>query len=408
MAKSTNNPSVKKEAVFIYSEDLLNYHFSKDHPFNQKRLQLTLDLLQKSNAITQEDIVAPRIATDEELRLIHDPAYINAVKLAGKGELSSAKAESYGLGTEDTPIFKDMHEASATLVGGTLTAVDWVMTNKAQHAVNLGGGLHHGFRGKASGFCIYNDSSVAMKYMQKKYGAKILYVDTDAHHGDGVQWSYYDDPNVCTLSIHETGRYLFPGTGAVTERGHGKGYGYSFNIPLDAFTEDESFLEVYEQSLREIIEFFKPDVILTQNGVDAHCLDPLTHLSSTMKIYQEIPKLAHRLAHEYCEGRWIAVGGGGYDIWRVVPRAWAYIWMEMTQYAHQTNAIPKSWLEKWQSESPVPLISTWQDPVNLYEAIPRKKEITEKNQQSLDKALYSVRSKKKRAETNVVSLKEKI
>jgi len=396
MAKSTNLSSVKKEAVFIYSDDLLNYRFSKDHPFNQKRLQLTLDLLKRSNFIQDEDIVAPRIATDEELELVHDPAYIKAVKAASIGELSSDKAESYGLGTEDTPIFKGMHEASARLVGGTLTAVDWVMDNKANHAVNLGGGLHHGFRGKASGFCIYNDSSVAIKYMQQKYNAKVLYVDTDAHHGDGVQWSFYDDPNVCTLSIHETGRYLFPGTGAVNERGHGKGYGYSFNVPLDAFTEDESFLEVYEQSFREVIEFFKPDVILTQNGVDAHCLDPLTHLSSTMTIFDEIPRIAHDLAHEYCEGRWIAVGGGGYDIWRVVPRAWSKVWIEMTGQSLSTNEIPLEWLDKWQAESPVPLIKTWDDPTKLYEEIPRQKEISEKNQQTLEKALYSIRSKTKK------------
>ena len=120
------------------------------------------------------------------------------------------------LGTDDTPIFTNMHEASSLLVGGTLTAVDYVMSGKALHALHLGGGLHHGFTGKASGFCIYNDSAVAIKYLQKSFGASVLYVDTDAHHGDGVQWAFYDDPNVCTLSIHETGRYLFPGTGNLT------------------------------------------------------------------------------------------------------------------------------------------------------------------------------------------------
>ncbi|TFE00895.1 acetoin utilization protein AcuC [Jeotgalibacillus salarius] len=388
MAKPSKLTTVEKDAVFIYSDELLNYRFSEDHPFNQKRLQLTLDLLTFSGAINESDIVPPRMATDDELNLIHDSAYIAAVRMAGNGELSKEKAENFGLGTEDTPIFKDMHEASARLVGGTLTAVDYVMEGKALHAVNLGGGLHHGFRGKASGFCIYNDSSVAIRYMQEKYHARVLYIDTDAHHGDGVQWSFYDDPSSCTLSIHETGRYLFPGTGAINERGHGKGYGCSFNIPLDAFTEDESFLEAYERSFREVIEFFKPDVILTQNGADAHCLDPLTHLSSTMKIYEEIPKLAHQLAHEYCGGKWIAVGGGGYDIWRVVPRAWSRIWMEMTGRFPESDELPAEWLNKWQPASPVPLIKTWHDPEGVYQAIPRKKEITEKNAQTIEKALY--------------------
>lgn len=393
MAKYTGNESVEKNAVFVYSPEQLDYKFSETHPFNQKRLELTMDLLEQSGALDPSDIIMPRVASDEELLLGHDAAYIDIVKRAGHGYLREGEGEIFGIGTEDTPIFTNMHEASATFVGGTLTACDYVMQGKSKHALNLGGGLHHGFQGKASGFCIYNDSTVAIKYMQKKYGARVLYIDTDAHHGDGVQWSFYDDPDVCTLSIHETGRYLFPGTGAVTERGNGNGYGTSFNIPIDAFTEDESFLDVYEQSIREIAAHFKPDVILTQNGADAHYLDPLTHLYGTMDIYNEIPRIAHEIAHEFCEGRWVAVGGGGYDIWRVVPRAWALIWLEMTNKEKPTGHLPKKWLEKWQPEAPVNLIETWEDPNNLYEPIPRKTEITEKNHQVLEKALYMIRQK---------------
>lgn len=391
MAKYTRNGPLEQDAVFIYSPEQLDYKFSETHPFNQKRLQLTMDLLKQINALQPEQIKTARVATDEELLLGHDAAYIDIVKRAGHGELRNGEGEVYGIGTEDTPIFKNMHEASAMFVGGTLTACDYVMQGKTNHALNLGGGLHHGFHGKASGFCIYNDSTVAIKYMQKKYDARVLYIDTDAHHGDGVQWSFYDDPNVCTLSIHETGRYLFPGTGAVTERGNGEGYGTSFNIPLDAFTEDGSFLEVYETAIREVIAHFKPDVILTQNGADAHYFDPLTHLYSTIKTYEVIPKIAHELAHEFCEGRWIAVGGGGYDIWRVVPRAWSMVWLAMTNQQVPTGAIPQEWLENWQKEAPVTLIPTWEDSEDLYEPIPRKEEITEKNQQTLEKALYMIR-----------------
>lgn len=391
MAKYTRNGPLEQDAVFIYSPEQLDYKFSETHPFNQKRLQLTMDLLKQINALQPEQIKTARVATDEELLLGHDAAYIDIVKRAGHGELRNSEGEVYGIGTEDTPIFKNMHEASAMFVGGTLTACDYVMQGKTNHALNLGGGLHHGFHGKASGFCIYNDSTVAIKYMQKKYDARVLYIDTDAHHGDGVQWSFYDDPNVCTLSIHETGRYLFPGTGAVTERGNGEGYGTSFNIPLDAFTEDGSFLEVYETAIREVIAHFKPDVILTQNGADAHYFDPLTHLYSTIKTYEVIPKIAHELAHEFCEGRWIAVGGGGYDIWRVVPRAWSMVWLAMTNQQVPTGAIPQEWLDNWQKEAPVTLIPTWEDPEDLYEPIPRKEEITEKNQQTLEKALYMIR-----------------
>ncbi|WP_066057391.1 acetoin utilization protein AcuC [Robertmurraya korlensis] len=387
------------DSVFIFSEEQLKYKFNSHHPFNQLRLKITLDLLKQLNAIDNHQMVHPRKATDEELQLIHDPSYINAVKLAGLGQLSAEKAESYGLGTDDTPIFPNMHDASAWLVGGTLTAVDYVMTGKAKHALNLGGGLHHGFKGKASGFCIYNDSSVAIKYLQEKYHARVLYVDTDAHHGDGVQWSFYDDPDVCTLSIHETGRYLFPGTGNVNERGQGKGYGYSFNIPVDAFTEDESWLEAYTTSISEVAAFFKPDVIVTQNGADSHYLDPLTHLSATMNIYREIPKVAHRIAHQYCEGRWIAVGGGGYDIWRVVPRAWSLLWLEMTNnLAPLKHPLPTEWIQAWQPKASVLLPDQWVDPSDLYPPIPRKAEITEKNAQTVEKALYPIRNNRKRIE----------
>lgn len=382
-----------KHAVFVFSDDQLGYRFSETHPFNQKRLLLTIDLLREMNALDANSIIPARIATDEELMLAHDPRYIEAVKKASRGELSTEAGEGFGIGTEDTPIFENMHEASARLVGGTLTAADYVMEGKAQHALNLGGGLHHGFHGKASGFCIYNDSSVAIKYIKQKYGARVLYIDTDAHHGDGVQWCFYDDPDVCTVSIHETGRYLFPGTGNINERGNGQGYGTSFNFPIDAFTEDESFLDIYRTSMREIIEFFKPDVILSQNGADAHYLDPLTHLSSTMKIYREIPKIAHELAHEFCDGKWIAVGGGGYDIWRVVPRAWSLIWMEMNNVPLPEGPLPQNWLDKWQPESPVELIATWEDPDGLYKPIPRKAEITDKNAQMMEKALYIIRNK---------------
>ena len=384
------------EALFIYSEEQLTYKFNDDHPFNHVRLNLTHDLLRDMGALKDNHIIPPRMATDEEIALIHDTSYIEAVKAAGEGKLSAGVANNYGLGTEDTPIFPHMHEASALLVGGTLTAVDKVMTGESQHALNLGGGLHHGFRGKASGFCIYNDSSIAIEYMRKKYGARVLYVDTDAHHGDGVQWAFYEDHDVCTFSIHETGRYLFPGTGAVSEKGAGQGFGYSINIPLDAFTEDESFIHCYETALRELIEFFKPDVLFTQNGADAHYHDPLTHLSTTIKTYHYIPKVAHELAHEYCDGKWIAVGGGGYDIWRVVPRAWAIIWLEMTNQKDLIEEeLPESWLKKWQPKSPVTIPPKWSDPENMYPPIPRKQEITEKNKKMLEKALYHIRNEKK-------------
>ncbi|WP_413379023.1 acetoin utilization protein AcuC [Alkalihalobacillus sp. 1P02AB] len=380
------------QSAFIYSSEQLGYRFNDNHPFNHMRLQLTYDLLKNSNALDDKNILKPRMATDEEIAYVHHQDYIDAVKKAGEDTIDAHTADCYGLDTEDTPIFKNMHQASALLVGGTLTAVEAVMSGQFQHALHLGGGLHHGFRGKASGFCIYNDSAIAIEYLKRHYQARVLYIDTDAHHGDGVQFAFYDDPSVCTLSIHETGRYLFPGTGQTNEIGSGHGYGYSINVPIDAFTEDDSFLEVYETALREVIEFFKPDVILTQNGADAHFQDPLTHLSVSLKSLHYIPKLAHELAHEYCNGKWIAVGGGGYDIWDVVPRAWSSIWLEMSEQTHVfQQSIPTSWIDKWEKDAPCPLPRTWLDDPNKFPSIPRRAEITEKNQKTLEHALLHIR-----------------
>lgn len=375
------------KSVFVYSDELLNYHFHPDHPFNQKRVLLTKELLETAGQLHDNDLITPRVATDRELGLFHDTAYIEALKKASNGLLSENKGLEFGVGTEDTPIFPGMHEAAAALTGASLTAVDAVFQSKVKHAFNPGGGLHHGLKRKAAGFCIYNDGAVAIKYIRKKYNARVLYVDTDAHHGDGVQWAFYDDPNVCTFSIHETGRYLFPGTGNVSERGIKGGHGYAFNLPIDAFTEDESFLQLYESAFREIAEYFQPDVIVTQNGADAHCYDPLTHLCATTAIYEKIPELAHTITHQYCDGKWIALGGGGYDIWRVVPRAWAQVWNVMKSGEALTGELPASWLEKWQQEAPHPLPVQWQDRPDIVPEIPRKQDITEKNGLMLEQLL---------------------
>ena len=204
---------------------------------------------------------------------------------------------------------------------------------------------------RASGFCVYNDSSVAIKYLQEKYGARVLYIDTDAHHGI---WCLMELLIMIRQSVHcpsmKLGAICFPEPEYITERGNGAGYGTSFNFPIDAFTEDDSFLSIYKTAIKEVTEFFKPDVILTQNGEDAHYFDPLTHLYGTMDIYKEIPRVAREIAEQYCEGRWIAVGGGGYDIWRVVPRAWAHIWLAMKNIPAPTGPLPEDWLSTWQEK----------------------------------------------------------
>lgn len=373
--------------LYVYDKSLLEYRFNDQHPFNQMRVKMTTDLLMDGGFLKDEHIIKPRPATDEELLLVHKPDYVEAVKKAGNGGLSDSQLESYGLNTDDTPTFEDMHEKSRMLVGATLTAVDEVMKGNAKKVLSLAGGLHHGFTGRASGFCIYNDSAVAIEYMRKHYGMKVLYIDTDAHHGDGVQWTFYNTNEVMTYSIHETGRYLFPGTGSTTERGDDDGFGFSINLPVDAFTEDDSFLDIFERSIEKAIIRFKPDIILSQNGVDAHYRDPMTHLSLTSKSYEEIPRIVNRLSDEYTDGRWIAVGGGGYNIWQVVPRMWAQIWLAMLEEKPPEGSLPGAFISKYRPKCKVEFPVEWQDDLSDFEEIPRRMDITEKNDNMLQRIL---------------------
>lgn len=373
--------------LYVYTDELLKYRFNDTHPFNQMRLKLTTDLLTDAGFLTDEDIIKPRIATDEELALVHSRDYIEAVRAAGHGELPKEELAKYGLDSEDTPSFKDMHEKCAALVGATLTAVDLVMTGQTDKALSLAGGLHHGFSGKANGFCVYNDTAIACEYLAQKYGKKVMYIDTDAHHGDGVQWTFYNRSDIVTYSIHETGRYLFPGTGSATERGTEEGFGFTMNLPIDAFTEDESFLEVFKTSIEQAIQIFKPDIILSQNGVDAHFRDPMTHLALTSRSYEEIPRFVRGLADKYTDGKWIAVGGGGYNIWQVVPRMWSQIWLAMKDIDAPSGPLPEKFIDKYKEKCQVDFPVLWEDTLEDFTDIPRRVEIAEKNKSMLDRLM---------------------
>lgn len=392
---------MKPKSAFIYNENELRYRFNDSHPFNQKRLLLTADLLCKANALSAEAIVPPRPATNAELLKVHSPAYVEAVErlsAASPDEQWVRHAGTYGLDTEDTPFFEGMHEVTSHVVGGSIQAAEIVMSGACTHALHLAGGLHHALYGKGAGFCVYNDASAAIAHIRDKYDARVLYVDTDVHHGDGVQWSFYAEPDVCTLSIHETGKYLFPGTGGVNERGEGDAFGTSVNVPLEPYTEDESWLECFAGVLEAVAAKFRPDVIVSQHGCDAHAFDPLAHIHCSMQIYKEIPALLRRIAIEHCGGRWIALGGGGYDIWRVVPRAWSLLWLTMTGHpllaeldADPAMPLPKAWIDAWQTQSPEMLPATWLDPVVSWSPIPRRKEITEKNRHTKELALMYIK-----------------
>lgn len=374
---SDQQANKQQRARLIYDPAELAYDFGADHPLQAGRQVALMDLLDITGLWRSSDgetALSLRPASIEELGLIHTPDYIAAVQrlsIPEKKELAASGKEAddirkerlglarrYGFGDGDTPVLPGMHEVTARIAGGTLVAMSAVMglpeggtfrseEERSLHVFHPAGGLHHAWANRASGFCIYNDAAVAIAHVLRASEAKILYIDFDAHHGDGVQRAFYDEPRVMTVSLHETGRYLFPGTGDVLEMGQGSGRGYCVNVPLEPFTEDDSYTEVIETLLPPIVTAFAPDIIISQHGCDTHAWDPLTHLSLTMKGIQAQMKMVHQLAHTFCQGRWVALGGGGYDLYRVVPRAWSMLWAEMSEQ-ELPEQLPQQWVERWQ------------------------------------------------------------
>ncbi len=377
-------------AVFVHDAEMEEYGFGSDHPFNPIRLRMTIELCESLGLLKESQFVSPEPATDEDLRTVHYSSYVRRVQMAGHGEGDLEELAKYGLGTQDNPIFPDIHRACAHVVGGTLGAARLVTNGEAEHAMCISGGLHHAMRDRASGFCIYNDAGVAIARLKEEHpGIKVAYVDTDVHHGDGVQWMFYDDPEVLTVSMHESGRHLFPGTGGIKEDGQRDGHGYSVNLPLEPFTQDDSFIESFEAVVPEVLRAFGPDLILSQNGCDGHTLDPLAHLRATTRIYEHVPRRIHELAHELCGGRWVATGGGGYDIWRVVPRAWTALWATVS-HQEMPEEMPEEWLSKWSQDSPVDLPLFTRDDADDYPPIKRAAEIEEHNRRTVEDLLAKV------------------
>ena len=310
------------------------------------RLDLTARLAKELGIfdLPQVTLGAPFVADDAQLARVHDPAYVAAVReISRNPERPNAPL---GLGTEDDPAFEGMHEASARLFGGSLAAAEAVLSGKVRHAVNFAGGMHHAAAGKASGFCIYNDAAAAVaRFLDAGY-TRVLYIDVDAHHGDGTQAIFWNDPRVMTISIHETGISLFPGTGFANESGGPDAPGTAVNVALPPGTRDAGWLRAFHAVVPQLAGAFEPQVIISQHGCDGHRDDPLSNLRLSVDTQRQAALSISGLADQFAEGRWIATGGGGYNVASVVPRSWALLLaVAANTRMPLTTPVPPSWRE---------------------------------------------------------------
>ena len=326
----------------IWDERFLDYNLGPQHPLRPIRVKLTYELIRSKGILKQASVkvVKPRPATREEILLFHETEYVRLV------EEYSRKGSGL-LDAGDTPAFKGCFEATSLVVGASIIAANEVMSDRLSHAFNPSGGLHHAHPERASGFCIFNDPAVVIAHLKSKYGLRrIVYLDIDAHHGDGVMYGYYDDPSVLDIDFHESGRFLFPGTGFPEEIGKGNARGLKLNIPLPPSTGDDSYLEAFLQIVPGALRKFRPEVILVQCGADGHVDDRLAHLRLTTSVYAEVIRQMHDLAHELCEGKLLLFGGGGYTLPNV-PRVWTVAFSTLAG-VKPSDEIPSDWSKEFE------------------------------------------------------------
>jgi acetoin utilization protein AcuC len=310
-------------ATVVFDPSLTEYDFGPSHPMSPLRVDLTMRLAEELGVTGQRlRLVDAPVATEEQLLTVHEPILIEAVTRAGT---TGEHDERCGLGSEDNPVFRDMHHAAAHVVGASIEAFDQVWSGRSLHSANITGGLHHGMPDRSSGFCVYNDVAVGIKQLLDQGAQRVAYVDVDVHHGDGVEAIFWNDPRVLTISLHETGQMLFPGTGFPNDVGGPDAQGYAVNVALPPGTSDAGWLRAFHAVVPALLREFKPEVLVTQHGCDSHLDDPLAHLMLTVDGQRAAYLALHDLAHEVADGRWIVTGGGGYSVVSVVPRAWTHL-----------------------------------------------------------------------------------
>lgn len=336
-------------SAVVWDPTLLGYDLGGDHPFNPVRLEFTIGLATELGVLDGVPLLVPVLAEDAELRRVHSEAYLEAVKRAPLAGWDVG----HGLGTVDNPVFSDMHDSSALVVGSTLLAVREVAAGRARRAVNIAGGLHHAMRDRAAGFCVYNDCSVAISWLLDHGFDRIAYVDTDVHHGDGVQAAFYQDPRVLTISLHQHPFTLWPGTGHSSETGAGEAGGTAVNIPLPPGTRDAGWLRAFHAVVPSLLAAFRPQLLITQCGVDSHEEDPLADLSLSVDGHRAIYATLRELAEKHAGGNWVAVGGGGYQLIRVVPRSWTHLLATvLDRDVEPATPVPAAWADMVRKAAP--------------------------------------------------------
>ncbi len=309
-----------REAVFIYSAELEKYSYPQDHPFNTMRAKRAHEILNSMGLLTGSGRkkIPPEPAERVILEKFHSADYLHALKKASEGHLT-AEALNMGIGTPDCPVFKGLYDYAVLATGGTLVAAKLILSGSADVAFNPSGGYHHAGPESASGFCYINDVALACMVLADE-GRKVLYLDVDVHHGDGVVNAFYDRCDVMTISLHEDPVALFPGTGFADEIGTGRGKGYCVNIPLPIGTYDQIYMKAFNAIVMPLIEAYDPDIIVFELGADALMGDPLAHMCLTNNCYADIIDFLLSLNKSI-----LATGGGGYNVDNTA-RAWALAW----------------------------------------------------------------------------------
>lgn len=309
--------------ALVYSSRFEQFSYGSSHPFQLHRYGLALDLLDAYGLLSLPGMERRdcQPVSDQQILTFHSPEYVRRLKEFSQSDESRADF-LFGLGDADCPVFKGLYDYAALGAGATLEACRLVVEEGFNAVLSLAGGWHHAHRAKASGFCYLNDAVIAINWLRER-GRRVVYLDLDAHHGDGVQEGFYDDNRVLTISLHESGVYFFPGTGFEHETGTGKGQGYTVNLPLLAHTDDPLYMRAFDEIVYPLLAAFNPDIIVAQIGADAFRTDPLTRLEITTHSYAYIMRKLQALKIP-----WVALGGGGYDLMNTA-RAWTIAWGAM-------------------------------------------------------------------------------